>query len=386
MKSNFRVGRNDPCWCGSGLKSKKCHRDRSPQPTVNPFQIEKQLAKNFSKKYCLHPLQNAGQCKGTIVKAHTVQQNGGLSRIALNSHVYAFKPSMALLIENNGRLPPQLIGVSKASTFTGFCSYHDNTTFAPIERQSFQGTAEQCFLLAFRAVCRELFVKRASLDSTALDSQVAKGRAVGGLIEQFVGLFKLALENSLAYVEAQKVKYDRCLLSHTYEDVKYVIIYTENTPGILCSGGFTPHYDFDGNQLQDLMNLRLALDVLVCSIIPTSSGGAVIFTWLDETQGANTRLLRSVLARAREDMGTAIVSLLFEHLENIFWSPLWWSSLHRDTKDYLVDKFGSGVLKYRRPNCLDVGRVRLVNWEIKSIESNTLDGASLATQTGQIFC
>lgn len=26
-----RIGRNDPCWCGSGKKFKKCHADRSTQ-------------------------------------------------------------------------------------------------------------------------------------------------------------------------------------------------------------------------------------------------------------------------------------------------------------------------------------------------------------------
>ena len=24
---DFRIGRNDPCWCGSGKKYKKCHYD-----------------------------------------------------------------------------------------------------------------------------------------------------------------------------------------------------------------------------------------------------------------------------------------------------------------------------------------------------------------------
>jgi hypothetical protein len=26
-----KIGRNDPCWCGSGKKWKKCHINREPQ-------------------------------------------------------------------------------------------------------------------------------------------------------------------------------------------------------------------------------------------------------------------------------------------------------------------------------------------------------------------
>lgn len=319
----LRTGRNNPCWCGSGRKYKKCHLGRSSQTEINLFQAEKQLLKNFSKKYCLHPLRDAGECKGNIVKAHTVQQNGGLSRIAENNHVYAFKPSMAQLFGNAGRLIPQLVGLNKASTFTGFCAFHDNRSFAPIEKMPFQGTLEQCFLLGYRALCRELFMKRASFASADFHRETDRGRdlSIQVQIQAFVKLIRMALQNSLRRLERQKASYDRFLVKGSYENIKRMIIYTENTPEILCSGGFTPHYDFNGTQLQDLKNLRALLDDLTCSIIPTDSGGAVIFTWLDETQGANSRFLRSLLTLPKEVAGTAVVAMLFEHLENIFWSP-----------------------------------------------------------------
>ena len=57
---------------------------------------------------------------------------------------------------------PERRGWREASTFPGFCDRHDRATFAPIETVPFIGSAEQSFLLAYRAECHELYQKQAS--------------------------------------------------------------------------------------------------------------------------------------------------------------------------------------------------------------------------------
>lgn len=85
---NKELGRNNPCWCGSGLKYKKCHlgREQKPPPTLED--AKKLFKESFDSSYCLHPDSESGSCKGKIVKAHTIQRSGGLSKIAINNHVY----------------------------------------------------------------------------------------------------------------------------------------------------------------------------------------------------------------------------------------------------------------------------------------------------------
>lgn len=83
-----KLGRNDPCWCGSGVKYKKCHLDREQAEPPNIWEFASEQKRNYSKKYCIHPSANVGVCEGKIVKAHTIQKSGGLSRIAENGHVY----------------------------------------------------------------------------------------------------------------------------------------------------------------------------------------------------------------------------------------------------------------------------------------------------------
>jgi len=71
-KPKKKIGRNDPCWCGSGKKYKRCHYGRESMDEQNPFFSEKQIIKNFSKKYCLHPNASENECKGEIQDSKTI--------------------------------------------------------------------------------------------------------------------------------------------------------------------------------------------------------------------------------------------------------------------------------------------------------------------------
>lgn len=81
----MKLGRNDPCWCGSGKKYKKCHLYRQDQKKVTPFDIGKKFKKHFGKEYCIY--LDRSECRGSIVKAHTIQRNGSLNKIADNGQV-----------------------------------------------------------------------------------------------------------------------------------------------------------------------------------------------------------------------------------------------------------------------------------------------------------
>ena len=127
--------RNKPCWCGSGKKLKNCHLDRENMEPPNIHDLQNRTSKMFKTKYCIHPEASETNCKGGIIKAHTIQRSGGLSKIAKEGHVLSFYNSAS---RNDGLTYPSRIGINKASTFTGFCNFHDTTTFSPIENNPFQ--------------------------------------------------------------------------------------------------------------------------------------------------------------------------------------------------------------------------------------------------------
>ncbi|MGO9554326.1 MAG: SEC-C domain-containing protein [Syntrophobacteraceae bacterium] len=371
-RRRMKFGRNELCWCGSGIKYKKCHSQREGMEAVNPFIIEQRLRRHFSQKYCLHPEAAEKPCEGQIINAHTIQRNGGLSRIARNGHVYGFKGELKTLLETNGFPVPKLIGTNKASTFTGFCGVHDAKTFEQLERRRFTGTPQQCFLLAYRALCREIFTKKAAHESSDLFRDFDKGRNldVQTQIQHLINISKYASELALKRMNSHKVDYDKCLMSGDYSRVKYYTIFFSNCPDILCNGGFDPHADFSGSILQDSLDTTRELDVIYFSLIPTDQGGAAVFAWLHESNEACSRLVESLHGLPRSRISDAIVRLCFEHLENIYFSPVWWEFLDNEKRQYLVKKFGSGIRTPRRKLCLIDDHLEFADWNVLDITSN----------------
>jgi SEC-C motif len=372
-KINKKIGRNDPCWCGSGKKYKKCHYGRDSMPEQNPFLAEKQLKKNFNKKYCLHPKANENECKGQIVKAHTVQKRGGLSRIAEKGHVMAFKPNMKSLIETGGKILPEAIGINQASTFTGFCEYHDDKTFELIEKYPFEAEPQQCFLLSYRALCKEIFNKKAALDSVDIYRDVDKGMPLEMQWEMqiIVRLNEESLKKSLQELTEKKYKYDEMLLSGDFRKFSYYGFFLDKLPEVLCSGGFAPEYDFNGALLQDYLNLEKDLESIYFSIVPFENVGVVIFGWIEDDGTSCLRFIKSLHELyVDSEIGNALIRFVFEFLENTFFKPSWWNALSAQEKDVLQKRMLSGAMEERKKDCLLDDSLRTVNWTVRSIFTN----------------
>ena len=80
MSPRSTVGRNKPCWCGSGKKFKKCHYGREREKALPLEALGAELGRFFKTKECLHPNASKDVC-GKIIAAHTLQRKGALERI-----------------------------------------------------------------------------------------------------------------------------------------------------------------------------------------------------------------------------------------------------------------------------------------------------------------
>lgn len=377
-KRNARKFRpNDPCWCGSGMKYKKCHRNRSQMTSLPPWKVSSQLEKARSKKYCLHPSASPSLCQGNIVRAHTVQKRGMLSRIASSGHVYFPSPSFLDIVKNKGVVEFKLIGIGDASTFTGFCSLHDNQVFAPIEKQPFASTPEQCFLLAYRAICKELFAKRSSKENVRILRMLDIGKPVPYQVatQRMIDFHEVGLDSGLSDLEWHKEKYDGTLLRHSFRDIRFLVISLDKTPDILCSSLLYPEVDFQGNILQDLANTGRRLHLLTYSLIATDTGGALVFAWSPDSDDSCQRLLASLLAMPDKDVPHAIVRFLFEFCENMFVSPVWWEGLGHESRNSLQKRLTNGASPFspRSHKCLLDDGLRVVSWQVQSKLTNMAD-------------
>ena len=96
----MKLGRNEPCWCGSGKKYKKCHLNRHEQRKLEPWEATREIKKAFGAKYCSVPVNLKAECQGNIVRAHTISKSSNLKKIARDGHVYGFIPSLDNLCNN----------------------------------------------------------------------------------------------------------------------------------------------------------------------------------------------------------------------------------------------------------------------------------------------
>ncbi len=113
--------------------------------------------KQRNRGRCLH-YDVEHRCR-EIINAHSIQKSGLLSTISQNGHVYTLATEMSDLRKNSGIPEYKKKGINKVSTFLGFCKYHDNILFKPIDDQYLIPTDHQVLLYAFRSLARELFVK-----------------------------------------------------------------------------------------------------------------------------------------------------------------------------------------------------------------------------------
>ncbi len=363
-----KIGRNDVCWCGSGKKYIKCHwlRDKQKPPT---FQ---EIINNYNKtpKYCLHPEASRDNCKGRIIKAHTIQRNGGLNKIATNGHVYYFDNNIMSIVKNNGFAKLKLTGIKEATTFTGFCSLHDNETFKPLEDHEFRNTYEQTFLLAYRAICKEIHAKNFQLSLIPQIRETDKGKSLSEQIitQDFCGLNQKGADKGLEDLMIYKKEYDAKLISNNFDDLHHYIIEIDETPDILCSGAFYPEIDFNGQVLQstdDFNNLSIKLDLITFSIICTDSGGAIVFSWIGESK-INNKLVASINSLPHSEISNKIIEFAFEYFENIAISPSWWDNLNDDTRSKIQEKRKSGLFSYHKPLFTQNRQFDYVTWKISN--------------------
>ncbi|MYD93600.1 MAG: hypothetical protein F4Y02_07905 [Chloroflexi bacterium] len=329
-----KIGRNDPCPCGSGKKYKRCCLHASDDRGF--FNEAKALQRAMSVDRCSAPPGHPQKCSSTFAKAHTVPR-ASLKRIAANGHIFSFVPNATNLERHGPKFPPQRWGINRASTFTGFCSNHDDAIFAPLEKTPFAGTPEQCFLLAYRALARELHLKQSIL--AYWDDRLRKQTTV----EIVPPLALLTLQGFLdgtrkgvVDLASHKSAYDRILLTGDYRDVRAHVIELSGPPTVMCSSGIVPEHTFDGEKLIDIPSHRQRLSLLSFSSFADATAGFVVFAWVEDGTDYCSRLSRSLKRLPAETLTASLVRFFFECSENIHLQPSWWQGLSASVQDRLV--------------------------------------------------
>ena len=357
-------GDANPCWCKSGEPFAACHKGRDTQTPESKWTILRELRKLRGAAYCSHPLASEQECKGPIVRAHTLPRSGSLLAICAERHVYGLESGG--MPDDNGIFPFKRIGVNQASTFTGFCQRHDTELFRPLEIEPFTASKEQLFLVAYRALSKEVYAKRFALRVQPLlrKGDVGKEPLEQVHLQGYLYLWAQQLRLSLRDLEASLRDYEQIYLSRDFDRMSAYLIFPDRTLDFAVCGGVHPEFDFVGHSLQSLATPN-RLDFLIYSALPFQTLGVIAFVW-DSTVGVSCIQLMLGLDRlAVADVPDALVRFTFEHFENTYADPRWWEGMSDSERQSLLQRFATAASpQNRRPTCLADDGLRTARWRV----------------------
>ncbi len=367
--SKEKLGRNDPCWCGSGKKYKKCHENRSDETPYPYYEMASSLMNlRGGERKCLHPSSGV-PCTGVVIKAHSISRSAALSKIARDGRVYQPDSNPFQIEKRAGTIKHRLTGIGAATTFTGFCSTHDAQLFKPIDEGSLIPTKEQLFLMHYRALCRELYVKRPSIETNQLLRNADRGRPQPWqhFVQRLVDGRDEALRVAVRELESDKAGCDKAIASRDYKDFVGCALLFAKIPTLACAGLSQPVYDFSGKMLQNLLNLDQPAFSLSFTLLPADSGGILAFGWPASGDHVCRQFVNSLLSVPADRMSDAVVQLIFDCCENHVAQPDWWESLpeeiHTDLERRLLNWTDMSPVNQ---HALVLGPHKYADWKFRS--------------------
>lgn len=346
-----RMPVNDLCWCKSGLKWKKCHRNRHLQTPEPIGKIIASMKRELHSGYCLHPEASENNCN-KVIRAHTIQRNGGLSEITENGHIISPKKGVEDIVKNNGNTSPQEFGVKKASTFQGFCGFHDNKMFSPIEKRTILLCRETAFLLSFRAISYEFLTKESALKGWNNQKSIDKGQPfkVQTQVQNYIYIQYQGLQIGLKYIKKWKEKHDDMYLSKNYDNFEYYSIEFNEILPLVASGSFIPEVDCSGKRLQILTEDVDLLDTISMNITSFKGKSILVFGWIPTENSKSKQFAKSFLELREENKANMAFNIAIEQLENIYFKPSWWLSLKKNMLVEIEKRFDNGIINSRSIN------------------------------------
>ena len=266
------------------------------------------------------------------------------------------------------------MGIREASTFTGFCSRHDDQLFAPIEKEAFLATTKQIALLGYRGICYELFMKKSSLRVLDFQAEQDKGEPISYQQLHQKALFyrRVGIIRAIEELEEQKAYYEEIIFHNSVDALGYYVVHISEAPEVQCCGIVQATHDFKGNKIFELGQLELHSNLIAFSLIPTDFGGAAVFSW-PAKHGKSEEVFKTFHELTDSDLPHAILRFTFEFFENTYFSPDWWEglddlsrvSIKQRQLGELIGLFGEQDFP-RSDACLLDDGIRVVKWSVVS--------------------
>lgn len=353
-----KISRNDPCWCGSEKKYKKCHLGReSGKPHNTNSYINKTYQTLSRYEQCL-----GDSCSEKVIQAHSIQKARELKKIMDSTHhVLTFTREKPI---------PDKIGWNQASTFKGFCKKHDEI-FSLIEKQLFIPELKQCALLSYRGLCTELHKKKAVKNSENHLRDVDRGQNKSTQFIIQTEKINPSIQGTHAGIsdaEILKLIYEESLKTDYYEALKFLVISYKDPFHFAFNGGFTPQFNVCGEMIQDLSNLSEVMDIMLISNIIGKDLNYILLAWKSDSKPCNA-FIDSLTQYDLTKLSTILMGIILTYIENFFFSESWWKSFSVMKRDKILRLVNSQYPSYERwkkltNNNLLLGSFKIENYQL----------------------
>lgn len=323
----YKIGRNDPCPCGSGKKYKKCCMGKADNPVFSDITnlplIHKEMRKTARLKECLYP--DHSHCSEKIIGAHSIQNNKILAKISDNGKVYmpAVKPEVSFALQKE-------YGRKEASVFTGFCGYHDKTVFQPIEDCDFTGSEEQIFLYIYRAFALEYHKKQEAvrMEQQFFSNKPSIINMPGYMIDGKTG-FAMAVDD----FREEKAVFDDALIHNDYGVLTSLVWTFNGFSNVAATGGEAPSLDFESKRIQNLLNPHIPARHIYYSVFPESGKTYAIIAWLKQYDDVFASIKKKLIDLTDIEKRNYINNTLPIVAENIAIKPSSWDAMSEQAKE-----------------------------------------------------
>lgn len=294
---------------------------------------------------CLYP--DSKNCSNKVITSHSIQ-SALLKKISVNGRVISFDIRKTLYTNEFGE-----IGIKSASTFTGFCNYHDTVIFSEIENKDYEESENQNFLYAFRACIREYVKKKESVCHINNLLEKFKSSSYSTNLEiikkmSMIGLNDLSSYSDLFFKEIIKEK------SQNFNIIKTFTFELSYEALIVVNSVFTISYDFQGNLINDLTDTSKIPAPVFLNIFPQNKKTFILLSWFEYGDGIYNAIKKDIERLSDYEKEFFFTNLILCHCENFFMSPQKYNKIGKKAKQFLVEKFIKTTGSQGIPNYLTI--------------------------------
>ena len=334
----MKIGRNEPCPCGSGIKYKKCCLNKTDDERLADaiMYSMQSIERDARIKQCLHP--NHDECDQKIIKAHAIQNNRILNKIAEEGHVITVDGTSNMIFQGT-----QKKGRKIATTFTGFCKYHDKILFQEIEDYEFVGTQKQVFLLTYRTMAWHYHKKQEQLNAKMIQYKKMHERGFDMASSEGFRLFEKGLSLGVKDNEKEKLIFDEYLLNEVYDNVNYCIWEIPYEVQFAVSMMHELEHNINGQRVNNL-ETDINLKKLYLNIFPADSKSFCVWSWLKENDVDYVEFSKQFMELEVVDRENYFNNELPRWTDSIIISPRIWDKWAKGIQEALITHANFDIL------------------------------------------